>query len=165
VYPAAPVLPRLDAVDPRHVADEIVAVDDVVLRAGQKRCVGLCHDPLEQRRLGQRVGRQPVQIKCARVVARAVEPNWRRVVRVFQREASRLAIHHRDEPRDRSMTNIERQILGGVVSARQQERQQQVMNGHALAGNQADLRVLGGWTPVGLGEHAAETPNVLECDE
>ncbi len=88
----------------------------------------------------EHVPRKPDQVGRARVVARIVEPDRGRVVRVVETELDRARVHHRHEPRDRPLADVVRQVQGGVVGARDERRHQQVVDAHPLARRESDLR-------------------------
>jgi hypothetical protein len=85
-------------------------------------------------------------------------------MRVVQTELPGAGVHHADEAPERAVANIERQVLGRVVGARQHQRQQQVVDAHALAGDEADLRVGRCGVEVVLGEDLAQV-RVLEREQ
>ena len=155
----------LDAVDPRHPSYEGVAVaDHAHVVAGDEDRSRSRHHAAEEAVVGQQVARQLDQVVRARVVARRVQPTRRRVVGVVQTELPGARVHHADEAPDRAVSDVEGQVFGRVVGARQHQRQQQVVDAHALAWYEADLRVDGRRIEVVLGEQLTQA-RVLEREQ
>ena len=156
---------RLDAVDPRHGADERVEVGHVALWAGLQHRPGLRDRAGEERRVTEVVLGEPDEVGGARVVARRVEPDRGGVVRVLQAELARLGVHHRDERADRAVADVVGEVLGRVVGAGQHHRDEQIVDGHPVTRPQADLRVRRRLVVVGVGEDGLQVVHVLQHDQ
>ena len=115
----------LHPVDPRHVTDQVVAVDDepdVVARV--QHGGGSGHHSREERGRPEQVARQLDEIPRTRVVTRRVETDGGGIAGMRQAELACPHVHHRDEVRNRAAAEVVREVLRGVVRARQQQCEQ-----------------------------------------
>ena len=133
-------VPGLDPVRPRHLEQEVVDRFDPSRRV----------EAVEERRPGVgdlREGRdfeQPAaeggEVVGARVVALLVEPDRVRVVGVGEAQGRRVAVHLVDEA-GVGAGRRERQVVGGVVAAAQDQPVEEVADADPLAGPQFEQRL------------------------